>query len=198
MKMEEVYHTLRRLSEGERVEVYQGADGTIVSATRTDKICPHDFKVGLAIPGREEFYPTHIRLLFDLYLKRLSNEEGAMELFRAIEKIYDGDDPEELAPALLGLDFPMQLDRCDVNLYYTQLLMVEQEFNYGAEGCKDGKVKPPREFLMRFIRWVASGDSEIDRVVFSAVRNLPPPKKYAQRITDASHTPDNLITSSTK
>ena len=46
---------------------------TIVSATRTDRICPRDFAVGLKIPGRDEFYPTRIRLLFDLYLKRLSN-----------------------------------------------------------------------------------------------------------------------------
>jgi hypothetical protein len=76
----------------------------------------------------------------------------------------------------------MKLDGSDVNLFYTQLLMIEQEFNYGPGGCKEGKVDPPREFLMRFIRWVASGDEEIDKIITNAVRDWPPPVEYAKRI----------------
>lgn len=185
MNMDDATKVLRNLKPGERIEIYKGARGTVISATRTDKICPHDFAVGLKIPGRAEFYPTHIRLLFDLYLKRLSNEKDAHDLFCNLEKVYDGDDPVNLAPHVLKLVFPMQLDDPDVNLYYAQLLMIEQEFNYGPQGCKKGKVHPPREFLMRFIRWVASGE-EIDRIIFLAVRNIPPPKKYAKRLQDKS------------
>jgi hypothetical protein len=66
--------------------MYSGVGGTVVSATRTDKICPLDFAVGLKIPGRDEFYPTHIRLLFDLYLKWLSNEKDSNQLFCELEK----------------------------------------------------------------------------------------------------------------
>ncbi|MEM0171508.1 MAG: hypothetical protein QW314_04965 [Thermoproteota archaeon] len=161
--------------------MYKGTGGTIVSATRTDKICLHDFAVGLKIPGRDEFYPTHIRLLFDLYLKRLSNELDSRQLFCRLEKVYDGDDPEVLASEVMKLDFPMKLDEPDINLYYTQLLMIEQDFNYGPQGCKTSKLNPPREFLMRFIRWVASGE-EIDKIIFLAVRNKPPPQKYAKRL----------------
>lgn len=157
--------------------MYKGRRGTIISATRTDKICPHDFAVGLKISGRDEFYPTHIRLLFDLYLKRLSNEKGAHKLFSILEKVYNGDDPKNLAPEALELTFPMQLDDPDVNLYCAQLLMIEQDFNYGPEGCKKSNFEPPRNFLMSFIRWVASGE-EIDKIIFCAVRNKPPPERY--------------------
>jgi len=182
MLMSEAYKFLRRLEKGERRAIYMGKDGTKVLAIRTDKICPNDFAVALLIPGREEFRPTHVRLLFDLYLKRLSNLKDSTKVFYALEKVYDGEDPEKLSSEVLKLKFPMQLDNVDVNLYYTQLLMIEQEFNYGPEGCKKGNVEPPREFLMRFIRWVASGNDELDRIISVAVRNFPPPKKYAQRI----------------
>jgi hypothetical protein len=181
MDMLKASEVLRHLQPGQRLEIYRGADGTIVSATRTDRICLHDFAVGLKILGRDEFYPTHIRLLFDLYLKRLSNEKDSRQLFYYLEKVYDGDDPESLAPEVLKLNFPMKLDAPDINLYYAQLLMIEQDFNYGPQGCKQSKLSPPREFLMRFIRWVASGE-EIDRIIFLAVRKFPPPQKYAKRL----------------
>ncbi|MDI6904815.1 MAG: hypothetical protein QMD13_04920 [Candidatus Bathyarchaeia archaeon] len=186
MNIHDAAKVLRNLKPGEHIEMYKGARGTIISATRTDRICPHDFAVGLKIPGRDEFYPTHIRLLFDLYLKRLSNEKDAHYLFCTLEKVYDGDDPVNLAPQVLKLIFPMQLDDPDVNLYYAQLLMIEQEFNYGPQGCKKGKVHPPKEFLMRFVRWVASGE-EIDRIIFLAVSNIPPPQKYAKRLQDKKY-----------
>lgn len=182
MNMQDAAQVLRNLKPRERRVMYRAAKGTIISATRTDKICPQDFAVGLDIPGRDEFYPTHVRLLFDLYLKRLANEKDAHYLFCAIEKVYDGEDPKKLAPKVLKMNFPMKLDDPDVNLYYTQLLMIEQEFNYGPTGCKKGKVNPPREFLMRFIRWVASGEEEIDKIITNAIRNWPPPIRYAKRL----------------
>lgn len=182
MDIETAYKKLRTLENSQRLEAYKGKRGTIITATRTDKICTHDFKVGLLIPGRSEFYPTHVRLLFDLYIKRYSNIDDAKKLFCALEKMYDGADPEKLAGDVLSLKFLMQLDDPDVNLYYSQLLMVEQDFNYGEEGCKKSGVSPPREFLMRFIRWVASGDDEIDKIITNAVRNFPPKVQYKTKI----------------
>jgi len=182
MNMQDLSSFLRNMNPGERKVIYRGLNKTAVTAARTDKICPHDFKVGLEIPDRAEFYPTHIRLLFDLYLKRLSNPSGSHDLFLTMERVYDGEDPETLASQVLNIEFPMKLDGTEVNLYCTQLMMIEQEFNYGPLGCKIGKVNPPREFLMRFIRWVASGDEEIDKIIFNAVRNYPPPSRYSRRI----------------
>lgn len=130
--------------------------------------------------GREpEFYPTHIRLLFDLYIKRASNPEDAHKLFLAFEKLNTGDDPSVLAGDVANLKFPMQLDNADVNLYYTQLLFAEQDINYTAEFNKQSKMDPPHGYLMRFVRWVASGDVQIDRIIFAAAgRRYPAPEKY--------------------
>jgi len=182
MRMEKLIPVLRKLEHDEKKTIYVGKKETKVNVIRTDKICPNDFAVALLLPHKDEFRPTHIRLLFDLYLKRLSNEKDAQKLFFIIEKIYDGEDPEDYVKDALKLQFPMQLDDADVNFYYMQLLMIEQEFNYGPEGCKKGKVEPPREFLMRFIRWVASGDEEIDKIITNAIRNWPPPVRYAKRL----------------
>jgi hypothetical protein len=175
--MDEASRRLRALNLDEYWVVYKSPREVEVSATRTDKICPHDFAVGLLIPGRPIFYPTHIRLLVDLYLKNLSDRVNAKELFAALEQVYIGEDPAIVSAQLSNINFDMQLDEPVVNLYYTQLLMIEQEFNYGPLGCKSGKVNPPRAFLMGFIRWTATGE-EIDRILQGAVRNYPPPKKY--------------------
>lgn len=176
--METASEKLWSLELGEHAVLYKSADGKQITATRTDNICPHDFAVGLIIPGRAEFYPTHVRLLFDLYLKRLSNVEDAKKIFGAIDLVYLGEDPVRVSRKVERLRFPMQLDEPDTILYYTQLLMIEQEFNYGPQGCKLGKVQPPREFLMRFIRWIASGETEIDKIITAAVRNWPPRVQY--------------------
>ena len=181
MKIDDAYSKLRELKSREHRVIYEGKRGTKITVTRTDKICPHDFAVGLIIPGRKEFFPTHVRLLFDLYIKRLSNKEDAEKLFVSLEEVFAGEDPENLSSDVFNLKFPMQLDDPDVNLYYSQLLMIEQDFNYGSEGCKNSKFDPPRAFLMSFIRWVASGDNEIDKIVTVAVRNLPPPEKYKRK-----------------
>lgn len=163
--------------EGRRV-IYETSDGIEVTLTHTAKYSKYDFAVGLMIPGREEFFPTHVRLLIDLHLKRLSDYEKSKALFSALECIFNGDAPEHYKDTLESLVFPMQLDGAYVNLAYTQLLMVEQDFNFGPAGNKVSKHDPPREFLMCFIRWVASQESEIDRVITAAVRNFPPPKKF--------------------
>ena len=169
---------LDKLQPGERRIMYTSPKGIQVTATQTGKFSPHDFAVGLVIPGRPEFYPTHVRLLFDYYLKRLSEPQQAQKLFEAVERVYTGNAPEELAQDVGALTFPMQLDEAIVNLVYTQLLMIEQDFNFGLEGTKKSKYDPPRGFLMSFIRWVASGEDEIDRIITAAVRNYPPPARF--------------------
>ena len=169
---------LGRLQPGERRIIYTSPKGVQVTVTQTGKFSPHDFAVGLIIPNRPEFFPTHVRLLFDYYLKRLSEPQQAQKLFKAIEGIYEGNAPEEFAQDVGYLTFPMQLDEAIVNLVYTQMLMIEQDFNFGSEGTKKSKYDPPRGFLMSFIRWVASGEDEIDRIITAAVRNYPPPTRF--------------------
>lgn len=169
---------LRLLELGERATVYMASEEISITATRTDKICPGDFSVGLIVPIKTEFNPTHVRLLFDLHLKRISNASSSRFLFSAFEKVFSGDDPDALAHSLVGLKFPLQLDLADVNLYYGQLLMLEQDFNYGPDGCRLTKYDPPRALLMSFIRWIASGEDEIDKVITAAVKGWEPRKRF--------------------
>ena len=169
---------LRELQSGERRIMYTSPKGVQITVTQTGKFSTHDFAVGLVIPGRQQFYPTHVRLLFDYYLKRLSEPQQAQTLFMAVEQVYQGRDPEGLAQKVDNLTFPMQLDEAMVNLVYTQLLMIEQDFNFSPEGTRQSKYDPPRGFLMSFIRWVASGEDEIDKIITNAIRNWPPPVRF--------------------
>jgi hypothetical protein len=178
MNIVETSKMLGKLESGERIVIYTSQKGIEVTATQTGKFSPHDYAVGLVIPNRPEFYPTHVRLLFDYYLKRLSDQIQAKKLFEAVERIYQGDDPEKLVPEIGSLDFPMQLDEAMVNLVYTQMLMIEQDFNFDPAGPRKSKYDPPRGFLMSFIRWVASGENEIDKIITAAVRNYPPPTRF--------------------
>jgi len=180
MDMQSAISLLRDLKPRQRIVVYTASDGVQVTATHTAKFSPEDFAVGLCIPGRDEFYPTHVRLLIDLHIKKESNEVGLVTLFHAMEEVCIGDDPLSVLQPLQNVHFPMQLDSAEVNLCYAQLLMIEQDFNFGPGGTKKSKFDPPRTFLMGFIRWVASGDNQIDRVITAAVRNYPPPAKYTK------------------
>jgi hypothetical protein len=152
--------------------------------TQTGRFSPNDYVVGLVIKGENEFYPTHIRLLIDLYIKRESNMDSSKKLFNILEEVYNGKDPELFIEDLKKIDFPMQLDEAEVHLYVAQLLMIEQDFNFGPGAPKTSKLNPPREYLMRFIRWVAAGDTQIDKIIFAAAgRKYPAPNKYSKPIT---------------
>lgn len=175
--------SLKKLKLSEHRVIYTGAHETEVIVKHTAKLSPKDFAVGLIIPGQEEFYPTHVRLLIDLFIKRESNAEGAYKLGLLFEKVFSGEDPEALAKDALKDSFRMQFDDPDINLYYAQLLMIEQDINYGPGMERQSKMNPPREYLMRFIRWVLSGDSTIDRIIFAAAgRRFPAPEKYGKQI----------------
>lgn len=159
MEMPQLSEKLRKLNKDEHQVIYTSKEGVKVTVKQTGRFSPDDYAVGLIIGNEDEFNPTHIRLLIDLYIKRESNEEGSRKLFKALEEVYNGKDPELFVDELKRINFPMQLDEAEVNLYITQLLMIEQEFNYGPGGTKQSKLDPPREYLMRFIRWIAAGDT---------------------------------------
>ncbi|KPU62372.1 hypothetical protein EP1X_09170 [Thermococcus sp. EP1] len=173
------------IREGGRRLMYTGSNGTEVYIIRTDKICPGDFKVVLKPKDKKEFAPTHIRLFFDLYLKKISDWENAKKLFFAFEKVNRGVDIEEALKEIKNLKFPMELDPSDVTLFYGFLLLAEQEWNYGKQGCRESRMNPAREFLMRFIRWLALSDyGDIDKVVTMAVRNKPPKSGFEKPLEE--------------
>jgi hypothetical protein len=118
-----------------------------------------------------------------LYIKRESNLVGSKKLFKRLEQVYNGEDPKLYVDELVKINFPMHLDESEVNLHVAQLLMIEQDFNFGPGAPRKSKLDPPREYLMRFIRWVAAGDTQIDRIIFAAAgRKYPAPERYATPI----------------
>ncbi len=183
MEMLQLAEELRKLKKFEHRVIYVSYNGTKVTVTQTGRFSSHDFAVGLIKEGEDEFYPTHIRLLIDLYIKRESNKRGSRELFKALEDVYNGKDPNLYIEGLREIEFPMKLDEAEVNLFVAQLLMIEQDFNFGPGAQKKSKLDPPREYLMRFIRWIAAGDTQIDRIIFAAAgRKYPAPAKYSKPI----------------
>ncbi|MFZ5799808.1 MAG: hypothetical protein ACOY3D_00295 [Candidatus Omnitrophota bacterium] len=183
MEMSLLAARLRKLDKEENQVIYTSERNSRVTVTQTGKFSDNDYAVGLIRGGEKEFYPTHIRLLIDLYIKRESNPEGSKKLFKALEGVFQGKSPEDYVEELRKVNFPMQLDDVEVNLYIAQLLMIEQDFNFGPGAPKKSKMEPPREYLMRFIRWVAAGDTQIDRIIFAAAgRKYPAPNKYSKPI----------------
>jgi hypothetical protein len=183
MEMSQLKNDLLGLREGEHRVVYTSPLGVKVTVKHTGKFSPHDFAVGLEEPGKTEFYPTHIRLLIDLYIKRASNQNDAHNLYLAFEKVFNGADPDSLTNEVSKLQFPMKFDEPIVNLCYSQLLMVEQDINYGPGTGKQSRLDPPREYLMRFIRWTADEQAEIDKIIFAAAgRRYPAPVRYSKPI----------------
>ena len=183
MKMSQLANELRGLKDKEHKIIYESTNHVKVTATHTGKFSEHDYAVGLIIADQPEFYPTHIRLLIDLYIKRESNLVGSKKLFKSLEQVYNGENPKLYVDELVKINFPMRLDESEVNLYVAQLLMIEQDFNFGPGAPRKSKLDPPREYLMRFIRWVAAGDTQIDRIIFAAAgRKYPEPERYATPI----------------
>lgn len=184
MEMSRLAEELKGLDKNEHRLIYESKNHVKVTVTHTGKFSERDYAVGLIIPDQQEFYPTHIRLLIDLYIKRESNPKGFQELYLALEEVFNGADPTLLIEKVCCLKFPMHLDEAEVNLYMTQLLMIEQDFNYGPDGPKVTKLKVAREFLMRFIRWIAAADTQIDKIIFNLARRYPAPSKYSTPVND--------------
>ncbi len=183
MDMNSLSAKLKKLKPGEHQIIYISSKGTKITVTQTGKFSKHDFAVGLIKLDEKEFYPTHIRLLIDPYIKRESNLEGSKILFNALEKVYNGCDPLNYVEELRKINFSMELGEGEVNLYLAQLLMIEQDFNFRPDSPKKSKLNPPREYLMRFIRWIAVGDTQIDRIIFDAAgRKYPAPERYSKPI----------------
>ncbi|MCK4358951.1 MAG: hypothetical protein KAW92_09445 [Candidatus Cloacimonetes bacterium] len=183
MEMLKLSKKLRKLEKGTHLIVYKSLNEVKVTVTQTGKYSDNDYAVGLILNDEEEFYPSHIRLMIDLYIKRESNLEESKKLFFALEQVYNGKDPNDYKRELRKINFPMKLDEAEVNLYLAQLLMIEQDFNFGPGAPKKSKLDPPREYLMRFLRWIAAGDTQIDRIIFAAAgRKYPAPEKYASPI----------------
>jgi hypothetical protein len=180
------YETLRKrilaMKLGQKATIYVSGDGTRINVLKPAKVSTNlknsakynpkkNFRILLLKKGKDEFAPNHMRFMIDLDLKRRENPKKASILFNAIEAIYNGADPVKYKSKLFHR-FDGEIETSFTDLCLSQLFMLEQDINYDF-----GKIQPPKAYMMGYIRMVRTGEFEIDKLLWSSLRN-PPPKKF--------------------
>jgi hypothetical protein len=133
-----------------------------------------NFQIFMKKSEGKAFRPNHLRILIDLHLKLISDPKSAESVFSVLEEIYKGEDPLKFKEQLDKLKFKMELDPVLINVCCAQMFMAEQDINYTK-----GKIKPPRSFLMGYIRFVKSGEENIDKILWNSIRH-PPREEFRQ------------------
>lgn len=177
MNFETAKAKIEKLEIGKSETMYKFDDGIELYVHRPEKLgrslkreyaLHKNFQIFMKKPKEKEFKPNHLRILINLHLKKISDPKKADIIFDILERIYHGDDPLLHKKDLELIDFRMSLDSALVDVCLAQLFMCEQEICY-----TDGKVKPPRAYLMGYIRLVRSGEVEIDKVLWNSIRHPP-------------------------
>jgi len=187
-----VKETIEKLEIDNSKTIYKLDNGTELYVHRPKKLgkslkkeyeIHKNFQIFMKKPHEEDFKPNHLRILINLHLKKISDPAKAEKIFSILEKVYHGEDPLAYRKELEALNFRMSLDSPLVDVCLAQLFMCEQEINY-----TDGKVKPPRAYLMGYMRLVKCGEVEIDKLLWNSIRHPPPvrfrsePQKLQQQI----------------
>jgi hypothetical protein len=194
MDMKELNKTIDALEFEQNLAIYDCGNSTVLSVFRPKiptKTLKHKYdpKKNFQIymeKNNQKFKPNHLRILLDLHLKRITNEEKSSILFEILEDIYDGEDPTRYKTRLNALDFPMFLDNAYTNACLAQLFMTEQDINQQ----ESWKVKPARAYIMGYIRLINAQEREISWVLWSATRHAPrkeyitPPKMRNSRLSE--------------
>ena len=164
---------------GERKTIYKIDENTEVFVNKPLKVTAHlkqskrydpkkNFQIGLNKKGQKEFLPNHLRIMIDLQLKKDEDPKKAEILFDAIEKIFEGEDPEKYREKLNKIKFEKGFENSFADLCLSQLFFLEQDINYDF-----GKVQPPRVYLMGYIRMIRLDVQEIDKLLWGSTRHPP-------------------------
>lgn len=181
MRLPEQTEALWGLDEDERVVVHEGSDGSeiiVVKGEKTEKYSDFDIQIRLeGGRGYEDMNPpSHPNIFHDLHKKRNADPNAASRLFDIIRSVYAGADPrtfEELA----SYSFEDDVFPADVTVRLFQLMLIEQEINYGPGG-EYTRYHPPRDLLMSCVRWIESGDYDDISQVIGAGYNGRTPEQY--------------------
>ncbi len=180
------YETLKKrilaMKLGQRATIYVSGGGTKINVLKPANVPSNlknskkynpkkNFRILLLKKGKSEFAPNHMRFMIDLDLKRRENPQKTKVLFSAIEDIYNGADPLKYRTKL-SHHFDGEIETSFTDLCLSQLFMLEQDINYNF-----GKIKPPKAYMMGYIRMIRTGEYEIDKLLWSSLRN-PPSKKF--------------------
>lgn len=116
--------------------------------------------------------PAYEELVRDLHYKRISYSLNFQILFKSIEDIYSGGDPDSHFQNLSALSGDKIYYSYFTCLCLVQLMMAEQEINTQDHW----KVKPSRAFLMGKIREVNAQESDIETIIRNL--NYRSPRKF--------------------
>ncbi len=179
MDMQNLSSKLKKLAKNQYMSVYSNR-GVEIKVQRTERFGPEDFVIELHNQNGKIQIP-HVVLFSDLDTKMKSDPSDASKLFCVIEKINQGDDPALYSALLSNLTFSSGVYEADIIAYCTQLMMIEQDFNYGP-GRRKTYFTPPREFFMHYIRWIRSQNDNISKINKQANKKRLPPKQYYKKL----------------
>lgn len=135
-----------------------------------------DIKIWLEAPyKKKEFMPSHERVLLDLFIKRIQDEERIKKIYEIIEAIFNNKDLNDFKEELEKYQFEKQIDPAFINLAYLQAYMVEQEINFEGKGKYPDK---PRLYIMGYIRQAIFGKYSNMVNVIKRMRLNPPADKF--------------------
>lgn len=166
------------LDEDDDIHVYTGSDGselTVSKGEKTEKYGDFDIKIYFTSPGNSaRTAPSHPELFRDFEAKLQESGREASQLYNAFQEVFQGKDPVEKADQLAALNLSAGKFSSDVAAVLLQLMMVEQEINYGPGG-KFTRYSPPRDLLMSCLRWIESKEYEnIQRVINAGYKGETP------------------------
>ena len=179
MNYDKLKELITNLDLGKTKTIYKTDENTSIFITKplkvptklkqNEKYDPkNNFQIGLKKQNQKEFLPNHLRILIDLYLKNEHNSKEAGILFNMIEDIYEGKDPEIYKEQLKKTKFRLEIEKPYTILCLAQLFMLEQDINYNF-----GKVKPPRAYLMGYIRMIRLKAEELDKLLWGSTKHPP-------------------------
>jgi hypothetical protein len=183
MKMSTQAKQLWELNEeqADMTTIYERSGGyniVVNPGEKVDKYGEYDIKIRLTgYSNEEENTPSHPEVFRDLHQRAQSNGSGAERMYEIIDAVYRGDDPEKYTSELSSMKFTDGEFPADVTVYLIQLMMIEQEINYGPGG-KWTRFSPPRDLFMSCIRWIFSGEYSHINDIINAGYNGQTPEKY--------------------
>lgn len=178
MQMDDLTERLWELDSSETpVQIYEGHDATrivVKKGEKTDKYDDRDIQIQLTGENwAEEYPPKHALVFQDLDEEITADEALAAELYDFISRTFENEDPDKYVDELRSMEFDAGDLTPDVLVYLVQVMMVEQEINFGPAG--NSNYHPPRDLLMGCIRRIFADDyTDIKDVIDDAYKGVVP------------------------
>jgi hypothetical protein len=164
-----------------QIPIHTGSDEsevTVGKGEKVEKYSEFDIKIRLTSESHPDDYtPSHPHVFRDLDMKIKSDSESGQRLFGIIQQVFEGRSPSNFIDELEGLTFENEKFPSDVTVCLLQLMMIEQEINFGPGG-RTTHYHPPRDLLMSCVRWIHSGEYDDIGDIISAAYNGRVDEKY--------------------